>query len=190
MENTQVELEFYKIMKEEYRHYLEVFENLWKLKLLTIGAIISFALLNEKVMKLFDNNDLVALGVLVIPILAFLIDIIILGIGFHLKNISHYLHENLKALPIAKNWEQVNWEWKGNSFSKYRSIITLWGTVGISFTIHLICLITVALFLKTEWLGLCVVLGLFLFFASIILSTLVSKKLYTNQFKRPVDISE
>ncbi len=110
MTSSEKELEFYKLLKEEYMRFLTFVENLWRMKLLAIGSVVSFAILNEKILEFIASKenqsigiDLVSIGVLVIPILAFVIDLKILETALHLKNISTYLEKNLNEIIIARD---------------------------------------------------------------------------------------
>ena len=184
MEKLDFELEFYKIMKEEYRQYLTYSENLWKLKFVSIGAIISFLIFNERIFEFLSNNDLVAIGILFIPVFAFVIDLKILETGLHLKNISNYLENNLRDVNIAQKWEKENW--RGGFFRRNRSIITFFSTAGISYIILFLCFFIVSKYLIPELTYYLIVIGILALIIGFIFIVAFTKRMYKkNEITTP-----
>ncbi len=171
-------------MKEEYMSFLAYVENLWKLKLLAIGAVVSFALLNNSIPVAGIN--IVVAGLLVIPILAFVIDLKILETALHLKNISLYLENNLSEVTIAKNWETQNW--KTGFFRTNRTFLTFLSTIGISFIIHVFCLYIVAQ-IQPDWSRYCIIGGVVTFAIGGVLIFIFARALFRKGNSPPHEAS-
>lgn len=181
MENQPSQWEYYKLLKEEYKHYLDQAENLWCIKFIAIAAFISLSILNEKLIEILKNhqdkaNEVTALGILIVPVLAFVIDLKILETGVHLRNISEFILKHFIDLNIAQDWERENWG--KNKFTTLRKWITIFLSVGISILILNICLIIVSTYIKTSWATFCTWLGILLNLAMISVAIVVSKVLY------------
>ncbi|HRD82168.1 MAG TPA: hypothetical protein PLL53_15520 [Saprospiraceae bacterium] len=192
MNNSEKELEFYKLMKEEYMKFLTYVEELWRLKLLAIGGVVSFAILNEKILGLLIDSknigiDLVSIGVLVIPILAFIIDLKILETALHLKNISSYLENNLNEIAIAKNWEAKNWE--TGSYRTNRSFLTFFSTIGISLIILILCVFIVSK-LKSDWAIYCTIGGVVAFIIGGISIAIFARTLFKKENATPIEVQK
>ena len=183
MENQASQWELYKLLKEEYKHYLDQAENLWRTKFIAIGAFISLAILNEKLIEILKTqpdkaNEVTALGILIIPMLAFVIDLKILETGFHLKNISNYIEKHFSELSLAQGWERENWG--NNRITLFRKWITLFLSVGISLIILNFCLIIVSTYIQTSWARGCIWLGIIMDICMLTVAVFVSRNLYNR----------
>ncbi len=183
MENQASQWELYKLLKEEYKHYLDHAENLWRTKFIAIGAFISLAILNEKLIEILKTqpdkaNEVTALGILIIPMLAFVIDLKILETGFHLKNISTYIEKHFSELSLAQGWERENWG--NNRITLFRKWITLFLSVGISLIILNFCLIIVSTYIQTSWATFCTWLSIIMNICMLALAVFVSRNLYPS----------
>lgn len=184
MENQLSQWELYKLLKEEYKHYLDQAENLWRTKFIAIAAFISLSLLNEKLMDILEKhqdkaNEVTALGMLIIPVLAFVIDLKILETGVHLRNISEFILNHFNDLSLAQDWERENWG--KNKFTILRKWTTLSLSIGVSLLIFNLCLILISTYIKTSWTTTCVLLGIIVNPTLLVVTTRVSKILYGPQ---------
>lgn len=189
MENKTLELELYKELKKEYRQYISTVSDLWKWKLLAVGAILSYAILGdlESVIEAsieaskqknedIGKNFIIISALWMIPIVCFLIDFIILGIGFHLKNISNFIEIKLKDINVAGEWEAFSW--RTGKHAKLRTIVTFIGTSGVSVAIYIYVLMVYCRFMQEGcnqcyWIG--IVLPLFIIFTVFIISKVIYK---------------
>lgn len=181
MDTQPSQWEVYKLLKEEYKHYLDQAENLWRTKFIAIAAFISLSLLNEKLIDILKShqdkaNEVTALGMLIIPVLAFVIDLKILETGVHLRNISEFILKQFNDLSLAQDWERANWG--KNKFTILRKWITLILSIGVSLVIFNFCLIIISTYIKTSWTTACTVAGILVNPAILIIAAAISKILY------------
>ena len=135
----ELRIEQYKALKEEYRQYLVQVQQLWKYKFATLGAIISVAVLNDKILSSLRDTPtgianhsvliIILWGFALMPLLSLVIDLKMYEIGLHVRSISNFLRTHYPESEIHAWESQV---WIGTKESKTRTILTLAGALGTS----------------------------------------------------------
>ena len=150
MKKDEFRIEHYKSMREEYMQLMLYFSRLWNFKLSTIGAVIAVSIFNEKILGTessgispdIDAAFIISVGLLTLPVVAFLIDLKVVEIGMQVKRISDHLKNNFRDIEEISEWE--NTFWKNNSISSTRTILSLILYVGASMVILVASFIAVS----------------------------------------------
>ena len=156
MEKSDFRIEHYKSMREEYLQLMLYIQKLWNYKLSTLGAVTVISIFNEKLIGFEKINTDVALnptliisiGLLMLPILAFLIDLKIVEIGMQIKLISNHLLKKFSDIEEISEWERNLWP--NNSIASIRSTLSLILYVGASLVILVLSFLTVYI-LQPTW---------------------------------------
>jgi len=156
MENKEFRLEHYKTMREEYMNLILYIQRLWNYKLSTLGAVIAISILNEKLIEIekintgvdIDATLIISIGLLILPVLAFLIDLKIVEMGFQVKLISTHLKEKFADVAEITEWESKLW--RNNSLATTRTWLSLVLYVGASMVILFLSFFTVGI-LQPTW---------------------------------------
>jgi hypothetical protein len=148
---SELRIEHFKALKEEHRQYLFQVQQLWLYKLSTLGVVIAAAIFNDKIISLdgIEKRTIVALGICLLPLLSFLIDLKALEVGLHVKLISQHLKEKFSDIAEIQDWEAKLWS--ETKFSLYRTGLTIAAALGTSLSVLLISFLFVYT-IKPEWL--------------------------------------
>lgn len=170
-------LESYKELRSEFKQYQFLTQKLWTYKFAVIGAVISIAVFNDKIIDNTQIADITQnlgitipfLGILILPLLALMIDFKLLQIVLHIKRNSDFIAENFKDVPIIEAWETEYWSGKKSKLIGYIDIIS---SVGTSILILASCF-TIAGMSNPGWIWYLVIIG-FVF----VCSTLIAIRLF------------
>ncbi|MFT3704345.1 MAG: hypothetical protein QM802_18395 [Agriterribacter sp.] len=169
-------IEFYKQIKEEYRQYGFYIQTLTTMKFIAIAGVISLLITNEKMVDIFKSSlQIVSTGVLLIPITAFFIDLKVLEMTLHIRSISKFLSQKY-AYTLIPEWEKMTWSKQFLQIS--RTSITLFTSAGISFLILWASLFLVGKVLMPEWGIFCLIGGLLFSVAGVLFTTKFFRKIW------------
>lgn len=151
---NELRVEQFKGLKEEYRQYLFYIQQLWRYKFVTLGLVMSAAVLNEKIIGNIDKDDnarmIAAVGFALMTAISMIIDMKTLEIGLHVRFISDFIRTHYIDVPEIHLWEKT--VWSGSRLSRYRTLITLWGAIGTTLAVMLASLL-ICMRLMPEWKG-------------------------------------
>lgn len=134
--NIEFKLEAYKELRCEFKDYQLLTQKLWTYKFAVIGAVISIAVFNDKIMDNQQMEEITQhigitiplLGILILPLLSLMIDFKLLQLALHVKRISDFIAENFKDIPIIKAWEVASWSGNRAKMIGYIEVISSVGT--------------------------------------------------------------
>jgi hypothetical protein len=174
----ELNLEFYKQLKEEYRQYGFYIQSLTNMKFVAIAGIISIFIANEKLIEILkESRSIASIGILLIPLTAFFIDLKVLEITLHVRFISKFLSEKYAQTNIS-DWERLVWSKQFMPLS--RTYLTLFTSTGISFVILWTSLFLVGRFFSPIWATHCLVGGIIFSIAGILFTTQFFKKIWES----------
>ncbi len=178
--SDELNKELYTQLKDEYKQYGFYVQTLTKMKFIAISALISFFIVNQVAFDLIkDNMELVSIGILLIPIVSFFIDLKILEVTLHIRSISLFLADKFSNNSFIGEWEKH--VWSKNFIVISRTYLTLFSSAGISFIILWSSLILVGFYLTTEWRTYCLVGGILFSIGGILFSSIFFRNIWTNQ---------
>ena len=153
MDKSNIDIEHYKSVREEYLILLKQMEGLWHYKFTVVAITIIIAFIGQYILNAVDNpgellkgTKLASIGLLMAPIFAFVVDLRMLEKAMYLKRISKYLQNQLTSYQI-QNWESHYWE---SDFSVRRTLFAFFHTIGISLIISIVVFLIVTNF-HPEW---------------------------------------
>ena len=150
VKTTELRVEHFKSLQEQYRQYLFQVQQLWLFKLTTLGAVVAAALFTDKIIQVdgINTREIVIAGLFALPLLAFLIDLKALEVGLQVKLISDHLKEHFGDTPEILIWEKN--VWSGKKFASTRTILTIATAIGTS-TLVLIISFIIINHLTSNW---------------------------------------
>lgn len=152
------EFELYKNLKEEFKEYSLHLQSVWKFKFLTMGAIISFLITNQKIMDLIKGSEEYFIwSLLVLPLLSFFLDLKILEISLHLRQISEFIIKEFSSFQKVKRWEEL--AWSDEFLVLFRRRLTILSTIATSLTSLIVTLIIIVIN-KQEYILTAVIIGI------------------------------
>jgi|GEM_PF-6193518 len=176
--NEELNIEFYKQIKEEYRQYGFYVQTLTKMKFAAIASVITFFIVNKLALGFIAGEiELVAIGILLIPVVSFFLDLKILEVTLHIRSISKFLSEKYSRDSFIGEWEDLIWSKSFITIS--RTYLTIFSSVGISFIILWTSIFLVAVYLKHDWRFLLVVLGILFTVGGLVFSILFFKRIWS-----------
>jgi len=173
--DKDLNIELYRQIKDEYKQYGFYIQTLTKMKFIAIASIISFFII-DKVNFINGNAELVAIGILLIPIVSFFLDLKILEVTLHIRSISKFLSEKFKDDSYIAEWE--NLVWSNNFIAMSRTYLTLFSSAGISFIILWASIFLVVKYLKQDWFNSLTILGLLFTIIGILFTVVFFKKIW------------
>lgn len=174
----EINIELYKSLKDEYKQFSFYVQTLTMMKFIAIASIISFYIVDLDAFNLQSENlELISVGILMIPIVCFFLDLKILEMTLFLRSVSKFLAEKYKKTYIQE-WE--NYVWSKNFLTITRSILTIFSSVGMSFLILWASLILVGKFVISSWWNYCFITGLIFSIIGITFSCIILKKIWFN----------
>ena len=175
--NEELNIELYNQLKEEYRQYGFYIQTLTKMKFIAISVIISFFIVNQVAFDLIkDNMELVSIGILLIPIVSFFIDLKILEVTLHIRSISRFLGNKFTNSSYIAEWEK--YVWSKNFIVMSRTYLTVFSSAGISFIILWSSLLLVGKYLMPEWWAFCLFGGIAFSSVGIVFSIVFFRKIW------------
>ena len=151
--------ENYKELKGEYKQFIFYIQKLWTYKFAVVGSVIAVAVFNENIDGISKDLGFNAsyLGLILLPVISFLIDLKAFEVALHLKMISDFLFEKYSDEPIVREWEIHKWK---RSTSKLRGFLSLFSSIGTSILILVICYVIVGV-LNSKLISLLAIIGAF-----------------------------
>ena len=179
---NELNIELYKQIKEEYRQYGFYIQSLTKMKFIAISSIISFFIVNQVAFDLVKGNmELVSIGVLLIPIVSFFLDLKILEVTLHIRSISKFLSEKYSTTSYISQWE--NYVWSKNFITLSRTYLTLFSSAGISYIILWASIVLVGKYFLRSWWTYCLIGGIVFTVAGLVFTIIFFRKIWFVQKK-------